>query len=206
MNRLIATLSIALTLVAWPAFSQTPRTTLAGHSESSGAAAPEATTSQHAVRVRVSPHNSFAPGYVEAVIQIEPDARNRRLRVEVDSGAYYRGTNVQLDGDTAARSHLQEERPSARRVHRRRQCAAGKSHADRDARAIRRAGDLIKARGQGSNRPTSRPGGSRPSRCPCSGSPGVRYRRPVPESAWRSTGAGRPWHHQQSRRSQSVRS
>ena len=65
MNRLIATLSIALTLVAWPAVSQTPRTTRAGHSESSGAAAPEATTSQHAVRVRVSPHNSFAPGYVE---------------------------------------------------------------------------------------------------------------------------------------------
>ena len=51
--------------------------------------------------LRVTPNVSSAPSTVIARAYVEPNADNRRLRVEADSGSFYRSSEVQLDGDKA---------------------------------------------------------------------------------------------------------
>lgn len=54
---------------------------------------------------QVSPNVTTVGAPVRALVQVEPDAGNRLLRLMVDSGDYYWSSDVQLDGDEAARSH-----------------------------------------------------------------------------------------------------
>ena len=51
--------------------------------------------------LRVTPNVSSAPSTVTVRAYVEPHQRNRVLRVEADSGAFYRSSEVQLDGEKA---------------------------------------------------------------------------------------------------------
>ena len=51
--------------------------------------------------VSVTPNVSSAPSTVTVRAYVEPNENNRRLRVEADSGLFYRSSEVQLDGDNA---------------------------------------------------------------------------------------------------------
>lgn len=53
--------------------------------------------------LRVTPNVSSAPSTVVVKATIAPDAGNRWLLIEADSGAFYRSSSVQLDGDKAPR-------------------------------------------------------------------------------------------------------
>ncbi len=55
---------------------------------------------------RVSPRVAFGPVDVTTLVQVEPHAENRRLRVVLDSGEYYFSTDIQLDGAEAPKSHF----------------------------------------------------------------------------------------------------
>lgn len=60
-----------------------------------------ATGAREKLTLRVTPNVSSAPSTVIARAYVEPNADNRRLRVEADSGSFYRSSEVQLDGDKA---------------------------------------------------------------------------------------------------------
>jgi hypothetical protein len=60
-------------------------------------------TAREMVAVRVSPNMSMAPATVRVVVTVEPDADNRELELEADSGAFYTSSTVQLDGSKAPR-------------------------------------------------------------------------------------------------------
>ena len=51
--------------------------------------------------LRVTPNVSSAPSNVIVQATIARDADNRWLHIEADSGAFYRSSAVQLDGDKA---------------------------------------------------------------------------------------------------------
>lgn len=51
--------------------------------------------------LRVTPNVSSAPSTVTVRAYVEPHERNRVLRVEADSGAFYRSSEMQLDGEKA---------------------------------------------------------------------------------------------------------
>jgi uncharacterized protein (DUF2141 family) len=51
--------------------------------------------------LRVTPNVSSAPGNVIVKAIVTPDSGNRWLRIEADSGAFYRSSAIQLDGDKA---------------------------------------------------------------------------------------------------------
>jgi hypothetical protein len=51
--------------------------------------------------LRVTPNVSSAPSTVIVKAVVSPDAGNRWLRIEADSGVFYRSSVVQLDGDKA---------------------------------------------------------------------------------------------------------
>src|SRR5688500_12892062 len=51
--------------------------------------------------LRVTPNVSSAPGNVIVQATITRDADNRWLHIEADSGAFYRSSAIQLDGDKA---------------------------------------------------------------------------------------------------------
>ena len=51
--------------------------------------------------LRVTPNVSNAPSTVVVKAIVSPDSQNRSLRVEADSGTFYRSSSVQLDGDKA---------------------------------------------------------------------------------------------------------
>jgi hypothetical protein len=58
------------------------------------------------LRVRVVPQfTTPAPGNMRVIAWVEPDARNRRLIVELDSIRLFRSTERPLDGEHAARRH-----------------------------------------------------------------------------------------------------
>jgi hypothetical protein len=54
--------------------------------------------------VNISPRITYQPGSVIIRISVEPHADNRALVVETDSGAYFRSSEVQLDGAHEART------------------------------------------------------------------------------------------------------
>jgi hypothetical protein len=51
--------------------------------------------------LRVTPNVSNAPSTVVIKATVAPNAGNRWLHIEADSGAFYRSSAVQLDGDKA---------------------------------------------------------------------------------------------------------
>ncbi|MBI4486461.1 MAG: hypothetical protein HY655_10660 [Acidobacteria bacterium] len=57
------------------------------------------------LEVRIVPHFTSAPGSLRVTVSVEPDDRNRRLTVEVDSPALYRSSERPLNGDRAARTY-----------------------------------------------------------------------------------------------------
>ncbi len=67
---------------------------------------PNETTSQPALAVRLTPRIAFGPSNVRALIQVEPHPDNRLLRVTIDSGGYYRSTDIQLEGAETPKSHF----------------------------------------------------------------------------------------------------
>jgi hypothetical protein len=60
-----------------------------------------ATGANEKLTVRVTPNISSAPSTVTVRAYVEPHQANRRLRVEADSGSFYRSSEVQLEGDEA---------------------------------------------------------------------------------------------------------
>ncbi len=51
--------------------------------------------------LRVTPNVSSAPSTVVIKATVAPNAGNRWLHIEADSGAFFRASDVQLDGDKA---------------------------------------------------------------------------------------------------------
>jgi len=51
--------------------------------------------------LRVTPNVSSAPSTVIVRAYVTPDAGNRTLLVEADSGSFYRSSEIQLEGDKA---------------------------------------------------------------------------------------------------------
>lgn len=55
--------------------------------------------------MRLTPNIVLGPADVRAVVQVPRHADNRLLRIMIDSGAYYRSSDVQLDGAEAPLTH-----------------------------------------------------------------------------------------------------
>lgn len=94
------------------------------------------TNAREAVGLRVSPNISMAPATVRVLVTVEPDANNKELVLEADSGSFYTSSVVQLDGDKSSRSQtfLFKELP------------AGTYEVT--ARVVQRNGDVHKASGE----------------------------------------------------------
>jgi len=58
--------------------------------------------------LRMTPRFVSAPGYLRSLIRVAPNADNRMLRVEIDSDAYYRSSDIELDGASAPMSHFMD--------------------------------------------------------------------------------------------------
>ena len=53
------------------------------------------------LRLKVTPADSMAPGYVTVRVNVESAAENRRLRIVAESDNFYRSSEVDLDGANA---------------------------------------------------------------------------------------------------------
>lgn len=62
--------------------------------------------SDSALTARVTPRFAFTPTWVRALVQVLRHPDNRLLRIAIDSGGYYRSSDIQLDGADAPRSHF----------------------------------------------------------------------------------------------------
>lgn len=51
--------------------------------------------------LRVTPNVSNAPSTVRIIATVTPNAANRILSIQADSGTFYRSSEVQLEGDRA---------------------------------------------------------------------------------------------------------
>jgi hypothetical protein len=51
--------------------------------------------------LRVTPNVSSAPSNVTIRAYVAPNEKNRSLRIEADSGVFFRSSQIQLDGDKA---------------------------------------------------------------------------------------------------------
>ncbi len=61
--------------------------------------------SDRPLSARIVPRFSVAPGNVSIIATVEPDERNHLLRVEAESPAFFRSTEIPLNGHRAARVH-----------------------------------------------------------------------------------------------------
>jgi hypothetical protein len=59
------------------------------------------TAATEKLSLRVTPNVSSAPSNVTVKATIAPDAANRWLHIEADSGQFLRSSSIQLDGDKA---------------------------------------------------------------------------------------------------------
>lgn len=57
------------------------------------------------VEVRLSARFALEQEVVRSLIRVAPHRENRLLRVEIDSPGFFRGSDVQLEGELAARNH-----------------------------------------------------------------------------------------------------
>jgi len=64
-----------------------------------------ATSAKDSVEIRISGHYFSAPATVQLVVAVEPDSKNRTLRVEADGDNMYTSTEMQLAGDREQRLH-----------------------------------------------------------------------------------------------------
>ena len=62
------------------------------------------------LKLTVSPSVAFAPANLVVRTSIEPDAQNRAVEVEAESSAFYRSSEIDLDGDRASRTNTFELR------------------------------------------------------------------------------------------------
>lgn len=62
-------------------------------------------SAEQALSLRVSPRVASAPAALSITVTVEPHENNRFLVVEDDSESYYRSSEIQLEGDRAARTH-----------------------------------------------------------------------------------------------------
>lgn len=69
-------------------------------------AATPALGAENALLLRVTPSVTSAPATASITVTVERNEQNRVLVIEDDSDLYYRSSQVQLDGDKAARTHL----------------------------------------------------------------------------------------------------
>src|SRR2546427_2909142 len=60
--------------------------------------------------LKVSPSVSFAPANLIVRAQIEADAQNRAVEIVAESPEFYRSSEIQLDGERAARTNTFEFR------------------------------------------------------------------------------------------------
>ena len=60
--------------------------------------------------VKVSPAVAFAPANLIVRTMIEADADNRAIAIVAESADFYRSSEIQLDGDRAARTNTFEFR------------------------------------------------------------------------------------------------
>ena len=56
------------------------------------------------ITMAVSPRQSIGPTNLTVRLSVEPNADNRTLEVIADSGGFYRSSQIQLDGERAART------------------------------------------------------------------------------------------------------
>ena len=61
--------------------------------------------SERPITVHVTPLFAIEGSSVQAMVRVAPNAENRMLRITVDAENYYRSSELQLDGDTAAVTH-----------------------------------------------------------------------------------------------------
>ena len=62
------------------------------------------------ITVRVSPAVAFAPANLIVRTMIEADDQNRAVQIVAESADFYRSSEIQLDGDHAARTNTVELR------------------------------------------------------------------------------------------------
>jgi hypothetical protein len=55
--------------------------------------------------LRVTPQFCYEGCDVRVTVRVQPDAQNRALRIEADSPDYFRASQIELSGDSAARLH-----------------------------------------------------------------------------------------------------
>jgi hypothetical protein len=65
----------------------------------------------------VTPSKSMAPATIRVRVGVEPAADNRVLNVIADSGAYYRSSEIQLDGERARACSWSSSQPPRRQPH-----------------------------------------------------------------------------------------
>jgi hypothetical protein len=58
------------------------------------------------VEVRLSARFALEQEIVRSLVRVAPHRDNRLLRVEIDSPDYFRSSDVQLEGELAARNHF----------------------------------------------------------------------------------------------------
>jgi hypothetical protein len=63
--------------------------------------ASSATNASEKLSLRVTPNVSSAPSTVIVMATVAKDSGNRWLHIEADSGAFYRSSAIQLDGENA---------------------------------------------------------------------------------------------------------
>jgi hypothetical protein len=62
------------------------------------------------ITMAVSPRQSIGPTNLTVRVRVEPNADNRTLDIVADSGEFYRSSQVQLEGERAARTVVVEFR------------------------------------------------------------------------------------------------
>ena len=61
-------------------------------------------SANEALHLRVSPEMTMEPAWIRVQTTVEPDADNRALRIIIDSEAYFRSSQMELEGDKAPRT------------------------------------------------------------------------------------------------------
>ena len=60
------------------------------------------------VEIRVNGRYFSAPATVQLIVAVEPNAQNRRLRIEADGDNMFRSTEIELEGANEQRLHTVE--------------------------------------------------------------------------------------------------
>jgi hypothetical protein len=72
------------------------------------AAASQAGHANQVVEIHLRGHFFAEPATVQITVAVEPDAHNRLLRIEADSGDFFRASELTLEGDEDKRLHSVE--------------------------------------------------------------------------------------------------